>query len=439
MSRRIARAALIAYALGTAIGFLWAAATSGPLAARSDFVAFYTAGRLLLHGRSGQLYNLATQATEQRPLLASYDVAPRPGVEALPFHMPPFAALAFAPLAALPLPLAYALFNALSAAVLALALWRLLRRLGWPRAEAALGVGLGLAYFPVLGSLALGQVSPLLTALLALAALDLLGQRPGRAGVWLALSLFKPQYAALPLLVFVLARQWRLMAGFAVAATALGLLSVAVAGPDGARSYAAHLLSISAPGGDPTVAPAFMHNWRGLATRLVPPGQEYLVWPLALLADALTTGALLWLWRGGWPPDQRARLLRLSGLALAALLVSPHAHVQDVALLLLPACWLATLNRERQMAPLPTTAALAIGHLAGLIGGAAGLLWYADLNVLLCAAGLALLLTTRPGAPSWPALLRPTPLALRASRDGGPSGAPPIAVLPLHPAPRSRR
>src|SRR5438105_11195803 len=87
-----------------------------------DYIAFHTAGRLLLEGRASELYDHAAVSGVQDALLGGrvpgfYDA----------FRNPPFYTSLFAPLALLDLLPGFAVFAVLSTACLALALSLLLR------------------------------------------------------------------------------------------------------------------------------------------------------------------------------------------------------------------------------------------------------------------------------------------------------------------------
>jgi hypothetical protein len=260
---------------------------------------------------------------------------------------------------------------------------------------------LALVYFPTVAALRLGQLSPLLILLLALAGGALARERPGRAGACLALGLLKPQYALLALLLTTWRRP-RALSGFVPVAVALLVAGLAATGLDVTLAYARLLLQISDPRGIPTVSPEVMHNWRGVATRLLG-GDPRLIWPMTAVAVAATVALLLAIW---WrTPDTHgsAWLVRLSALVPAALLVSPHTNPHDASLLVLPGCWLAVLA-FRGIAPRRTTwALLAAGHLLAALGAIVGLRAYADLDV---AYMVALLLTLGALARRAPSTVR---------------------------------
>ncbi len=392
MSVRWSRVGLAGYAGGTGLGFLAAALSAGPLAARSDFMSFYSAASLLLQGRGDRIYDLNVLGAQQAILLTAANVRLTENAVALPYPLPPFATLWFLPFALLPLNLAYLLWDGLSAVAVLFAIWRTLRTLGWAPDAAGLGALLGLTYIPSLASLLLGQTSLFLVLVLALAALSLLAGRSRGAGLYLALALFKPQYVVLPLLGLLARRQWRPIAWFAGLALVLAAVGIALAGVTGLIDYISLLRSISAPGGIPTIRPFAMTNWRGMASRLFLEHDPGLAMAMTLAGNALTLLLVVLVWRRGWPDERSTWLARLSALLVAALVVSPHAYPHDAAILILPACWMATLARSGHLHLPAVIALLALGHGLGFISGLFGLRGFADLNVLLALGALAILL-----------------------------------------------
>ena len=89
---------------------------------RSDYVTYQTAGLIVLHGDGACLYTAECQAAAQHELIGD-----EPSFErgALPFNSPPWLAALAAPLALLPLHLAFGIFTTLSLLLLASAAWRL--------------------------------------------------------------------------------------------------------------------------------------------------------------------------------------------------------------------------------------------------------------------------------------------------------------------------
>jgi hypothetical protein len=150
-----------------------------------------------------------------------------------PFAYPPPVLLLFAPLAFLPLPVAYALWIAAGTAALLAALR--LAGLRWA------GCCFVLSSPPFLYNLLLGQ-NGAFTAALLLAALSLAAARPVRAGWFAALLLIKPQIGLLVPAAWAGGRHGQALAVSILAAAALAGASVLVFGPEPWQLYLAATL-----------------------------------------------------------------------------------------------------------------------------------------------------------------------------------------------------
>ena len=178
----------------------------------------YTAGKSILQGHGRQLYDLETQFTIQREFASEVKHRENP----LPFNHPPFEALLFAPLARLPYVTAYIVWAVFNISLI-LGFWYLLR----PRLPAlhaflpALPLLAMFAFFPVAMALMQGQDSILLLFFYGLAFSALAKGRSFVAGLCLGLALFKFQLVLPFVLVLVLRRQWKAVAGFTATAFVL--------------------------------------------------------------------------------------------------------------------------------------------------------------------------------------------------------------------------
>jgi len=150
---------------------------------------------------------------------------------------PPFAWLVL-PLAVFgPVGATYA-WLALSLAALAVAWWLAAPGRGLPRTLWLLGAA---AWYPVLYGLSLAQPDLVIVLLLAIAWRLAERDRPYLAGAVLGLSVIKPQLVLLLPVVLLFAGRWRIVAGWAVTAAVLLLLSVLVIGGQGVSDYMALL------------------------------------------------------------------------------------------------------------------------------------------------------------------------------------------------------
>ena len=189
-----------------------------------DFPAFHAAGELVYAGEGALLYDRARQAAAQADYL--------PGGEWLPYPYPPPLAVLEAVLAPLPYGLAFLVhtLGMLGCLAVAVAVLRpvLPRSLRWGEAAFA-GAAL---FYPMTRALLGAQGTPLAVVLLALTVRALQDDRPGLAGLWAGLLLYKPQLG-LPLvgLVLLRTRGRSVPASVAVAAVFQGV-SMAVAGAD---------------------------------------------------------------------------------------------------------------------------------------------------------------------------------------------------------------
>jgi hypothetical protein len=380
---------------------------SAYIRSHTDFPSFLTGARLVAAGQAARLYDLAAQEPVQRAIVGDALINER-GL--LPYNHLPFLALALAPFGDAPLETSYAIWMAATllalAGALALLTGELLAYSGpgpWrqiPLIWAALGLwGLALGFFPLFNSLLAAQVTAwvLLSGAVTLRAFRT--GHEGWAGVALAGGLLKPQLIIVPLLVLLVLRRWRALAGFGAVAAGAGVIAVlALGGVGWVPTYARLLTQVAGADGAGAIQPLLMGNWRGflglIAFHLDPAGAPggAAPWalPLALLLGAIYVLGLLWAWlRGGWHPARRGTLparawdVRWAATILAALLTSPHLPPYELALWLLPGVllWRAlragggwTANGESAASVLPRVPysgfrmpLLMLGYAAGVV------------------------------------------------------------------------
>ena len=170
----------------------------------------------------------------------------RPALSSQGTPWPPFAALGLAPLgllARVSLPVASAVWSAISVACLAMAMVLVRRWGGWRTAALAFAA----TAVPIQTNFEHRNVNTILLVLVVAAAADLEDARERRAGLWLGLAAAIKAFPALLILYLAMQRRWR---GFAIAtAVAAGgtLLALAPYGASGggALSNAADWLQSS--------------------------------------------------------------------------------------------------------------------------------------------------------------------------------------------------
>jgi hypothetical protein len=312
-----------------------------------DFIQYFGISRLILGGRGGAIYD--PHELSRVEALLVYPLSMHHGV--LPYLYPPYFALAVSPLSLLPYGGAYLLWLVLNCVLLIVTLFVLERYGGLSGRSSGLARLASICSLPIILTLALGQVSILIAALLVLCFFAARSGRDGVAGVALALALIKPPYVLPLLVVFLVQRRWRALSAFAATCLFLVLVPVPVLGLSINQEYT-HLL-VAATGWQGQSGSVFYHHvmiagatydphvnqsFAGLA-------QLLLATPASRILTLGATAALLALLvRCAW----RCSDIDLPfGLAVvAALLINPHVLVHDLTLLLLP-IWIA-LHHRRQ-------------------------------------------------------------------------------------------
>jgi hypothetical protein len=291
----------------------------GPLHS-PDFIAYYTAAKIVVAGHGAQLYDLSTQTAMQASLTAGWG-----GHRfLLAWANPPQDALLIAPLAFLPYRAAYITWvliqlGAIAGAVILLVrAQRMVGRVAWLAGAGAF------ATLPVLVTLLQGQADGL--CLLGLAILRSEWQRPTwRSAVAVVLLLLKPHLVVVVVLLMLARRST------ALALMAGGAVSVGAAAAAFGPSVWLRWPSLVVP-----TASGAAEGWvTGHENRLALGGQlEALGLPSVpvaiLLAAAMVAVAVLLARRG---PDRPAVL---AVAVVASILLSPHLNAHDFVLLLLP-------------------------------------------------------------------------------------------------------
>jgi hypothetical protein len=312
-----------------------------------DFLAFYLGGNLYVDDRE-RLYDLEYQREYRDELLGDEANILQ---EELPFVYPPVVAALLAPLSTIPFHRAYVVWVLFGTVISTLSLAWLMETSGATR-----GLPLPLllfgcfAFVPFAAQTFLGgQLSWLGVAILATTCVALLHDRDVLAGAILSLSYYKPPLFAFLLIVLVLTRGRRFVAGFALGAAVLLTATVATVGIDGALDYV-------------DTASGYMYGREMLPGMELPTAEGMGLWALAvnvlpsipiaiavLIVSAILVGALCV--RLQRSPDATARLFGLMLAASATLAFSLQVLKYDLALLLVPLvlaiAWLGTRDKPK--------------------------------------------------------------------------------------------
>ncbi len=286
----------------------------------TDFLHFYTLGRLALDHRGAALYDMAAQSE-----LAAQRV-PQAGHLFFVALYGPQVSLLFAPLAALPYGMALSLWlivSALLCGVCWFAVWKTCSRLkgrGW------LVLLLATAYPAFFHLVVWGQSSALALVCFSGAYLALRADRRFLAGVAIGCLMVKPQLGLAAAFVLIAAREWRVVAGAIVSALANLIAGWAYYGTPVMQTYFAQLWH--SPGLMPQLEPRLYqtHSLRALWAMLLP-WPQVAFWIYAASAIAVLCVTFL-CWKSKVPLN-----LRFSALLLATVLVSPHLTVYDLVIL----------------------------------------------------------------------------------------------------------
>jgi glycosyl transferase family 87 len=242
--------------------------------------------------------------------------------------------LIFAPLAALPYPLAYVVWyccNSLMLISVLLALWRHIPEL---HTRLPLLLFAGATAYPVLVSLSQGQDSILLLLLLTLCFLSLKKGQEFRAGIALGIGMFKFLLVGPIVLGLIVARRWRVLAAYGVTCGALLMASFALIGPQAATNYWSflfHFSRVTPPLAKLSHMPCLRDFLHALAPRSIP----------AMWVDVVVIGLSVLilgfvLVRSAKAGRAEALDLRFSMLVTTAAVVSYHFFVHNATILLLP-------------------------------------------------------------------------------------------------------
>ena len=284
----------------------------------TDFLQFYVIGSVAHEHRWDDLYDMRVQSASTQAL------APTSHETLFVPVQSPQMALLFAPLAVHGYTVALAMW--LAATVLlygacCLLMWRECKALhvhGYVVAASCLA-------FPGLFSVVIhGQMSGVSLTCLVAALLALRRGRKFAAGLALGLLVFKPHWALTAGAVFLVAREWRVVAGIAIAAIGEVALTYAVVGWPVMNAYWRVLRSL--PGIAELLEPRPGDSLEGLfqAFALSAP-VAFALYAVSALATLVLTARI---WRSPASFEVRG-----SAVVLALVLTNPHVYAYDLLLL----------------------------------------------------------------------------------------------------------
>ena len=311
-----------------------------------DLPAFITAGRLAADGNWASLYDEETQQTTQADLFEEED-------RLLPFVYPPFVALAYQPLAAIPYRAAYLVHALLMGLALLAALLLIRPVFGWMQQLSLVVLfTASLTFYPLLRAVLGGQLSPV-TLLLFAAVLRLeFEDRALAAGAAAGLLLFKPSYGVPLALLLVAGRRLRMLGGWAATAGALYAIGAVLMGPGWPAEWWAWVSGF-APRNFAANATHFV-SVPGFVGSLFGEGAGNAALVVAALIFGLGAAAV-------WFAVSARPDLRVGTAAAVVIAIAPQAQFYDAGVLVLPVALLTSGAVSRRWL------LLALAWLAGLL------------------------------------------------------------------------
>ena len=312
-----------AYLVGVHL-WSWVFMGSVLMAGACDFRALYASGYTLRTEHLHELYDFDFQSQLQRSLVKP---SIRDHLVTIPFTHPPFESVFFVPFSLLPYPYAYLFFLAFNLACL-MFVYRCLR----PWTSNLTGIYplfpavMFLAFLPVAAVLLIGQDSILLLTLLAGATVLMNQNRELAAGLLVGLGVFRFQLILPIVVLFLLWRGWRFVAGVALVGGSLAGISLWIVGSP--RVYLGVLDKVSSGIWAPI---GWIPTLRGLIFALGS-GKMPANWLQGLILAVLTAALLLVAWLGRHLKPFDKFLLAI----VTSTLVSYHLLIHDLSILLVP-------------------------------------------------------------------------------------------------------
>ncbi len=214
-------------------------------------------------------------------------------------------------------------------------------------------LGAAVTFYPFFVSILLGQDTALLYLGTVLWCVGLLKRKDWMVGIGLALTTVRP-HICLMLAIPFLFRDRKIWWRFLVAASILGIASILLIGLGGMKDFI-NVLIVTAGGSWYGTHQSAMMNFLGLMLRALPFAPENVIRLIAWIGYGLGIGLVSWLWLRSRKFDER-----LIGLSiLAALFFAPHLHYHDLTLLIIPL--LLVVRKVKTKIPLCKSIAMIAG------------------------------------------------------------------------------
>lgn len=305
----------------------------------SDFIAFYSAGRVAQSEGIARTYEVLLQQQVQEDEVGFSLVEGQVLLyNHLPFLIPILQMIVSQSYVASFYRWVFILITLYAAGILVLS--RMLKQTGIDRGSSLLAAAGAILFLPVFFSLMNGQDTAFVFLGAAIWMFGLISGKEYISGLGLSLTTVRPHIAVF-LAIPMLFRYRRVFAGFVLGSGLLAVFSVLILGVEGTGEFINTIL-LTAGGEWYGIKENAMYNLIGLLTRAVPQLGAGTIRTLGWIVYGIALAGLCVLW---WKTrDLRNSLIGLS--VTLALFVVPHLHFHDLALLLVPIYELIWLSRE---------------------------------------------------------------------------------------------
>lgn len=295
----------------------------------SDFIAFYTAGRIAHEEGASRVYDIALQRRVEEEQVG-FALAPGQVLQYnhLPFLIPILQFLVTPDYVASFH--RWALFMVMIYVIGIALLGRTLKQSVMDPASVRIAFIGALLFLPLFFSLMNGQDTGILLLGAAIWVYGLFSGREWIGGLGLSLTTVRP-HIALILALPMLFRHYRVFLGFVVGSGMLAFISFAILGLRGAREFV-NVILVSAGGDWYGIKQNVMFNLIGLLMRMFPSAEADTIRGVGWVVYGATILMLVFIWRG-----TKGRKEYLIGLTVTlSTLVVPHLHFHDLTLILIP-------------------------------------------------------------------------------------------------------
>lgn len=293
-----------------------------------DYVAFYSAGKIVLSDTRAQIYQFATQLAAYNKTLAE-SLGAKISVDHIPLgqSVPWFFAM-LAPFSLMPILVSYIAWCLTGLALSGFWLWKILKQNGYTTLFSALFL-LGVAgSYPYEHLMDDGQNSAFILAALAFMLYSWLRGNDFACGIGLALMSIKPQYAVFLVIPAIAMRRWKVLVSAAASGAVLLIASALIFGVKTLVDYPALLHQTEKT--DPAVFPTWMVSIRGPLSILM---DLDLALNISTITFALAFLALLGFWLRFVAKGSQTKIrIAIAITLLVCMLTSPHTHIYDLVI-----------------------------------------------------------------------------------------------------------